>query len=103
MTRDYLQATVRDLETANEELATVNEELHNRMSQLAVSNDDLHNILATTRAPVLIIGMDQVQQALGGHHGRRLRVSARRIAADGERAEWTLVIFDETGAGGDDA
>jgi two-component system CheB/CheR fusion protein len=46
------------MQSTNEELTTVNEELQNRMAELSQTNDDLHNILSGVDNPVVIVGMD---------------------------------------------
>jgi two-component system CheB/CheR fusion protein len=46
------------MQSSNEELTTVNDELQNRMTELSQSNDDLHNVLVGLDNPVIIVGMD---------------------------------------------
>src|SRR6185312_10957392 len=65
VTKNYLQATIEDKETANEELKStneelksLNEELQNRMGELGQTNDDLHNVMVGLDSAVLIVGMD---------------------------------------------
>ena len=46
------------MQSTNEELTTVNDELQNRMTELSQTNDDLHNVLAGVDNAVVIVGMD---------------------------------------------
>jgi two-component system CheB/CheR fusion protein len=46
------------MQSSNEELTTVNEELQNRMAELSQTNDDLHNVMVGIDNAVLIVGMD---------------------------------------------
>jgi two-component system CheB/CheR fusion protein len=46
------------MQSTNEELTTVNEELHNRMAELSQTNDDLNNVLAGIDVAVIMVGMD---------------------------------------------
>jgi hypothetical protein len=46
------------MQSTNEELTTVNEELHNRMAELSQTNDDLHNVLAGIELAIIIVGLD---------------------------------------------
>jgi two-component system, chemotaxis family, CheB/CheR fusion protein len=55
---EELQSTNEELQSTNEELVTLNEELHNRMAQLEATGDDLQNVLATTSAALILVGLD---------------------------------------------
>jgi two-component system CheB/CheR fusion protein len=59
------------MQSTNEELTTVNEELQNRMAELSQTNDDLHNVLTGVDNAVIIVGMDLRM--------RRYTVAAERL------------------------
>jgi len=46
------------MESSNEELATVNEELQNRNAELGRSNNDLMNLLASVQMAIVMLGPD---------------------------------------------
>jgi two-component system CheB/CheR fusion protein len=46
------------MQSTNEELTTVNDELHLRMNELQIAYDDLHNLMTGADSAVLITGMD---------------------------------------------
>ncbi|MBM4200118.1 MAG: EAL domain-containing protein, partial [Gammaproteobacteria bacterium] len=44
-----------DLQSTNEELATINQELQNKTQELSITNDDLENVLNNLGYPVLVV------------------------------------------------
>ena len=53
--RERLQATIAELETANEEPTTVNGELAHRVQELARTDSGLKNLLESTRIATVLL------------------------------------------------
>jgi two-component system CheB/CheR fusion protein len=70
-TKEYLQATILEQETSNEELITMNEQAQTRNAELARLTDDLSNVLTGVNIPILLLGAD--------HRIRRYTPTAEKL------------------------
>lgn len=55
---EELETSKEEIESSNEELATVNQELANRNQELSQLTNDLVNLIASVRAPIIMLGRD---------------------------------------------
>lgn len=55
---EELETSKEEIQSSNEELVTVNEELKNQNHELSQLNNDMVNLIASVRAPIVMLGRD---------------------------------------------
>jgi two-component system CheB/CheR fusion protein len=76
---EELETSKEELQSTNEELTTVNDELQNRNEEITQSNNDLLNVLSGVEIPILLIGNKLQIRRFNASAGKALNLIASDI------------------------